>query len=205
MFNLSKKKIHLVYKVEFINFWRDMFTHEDIKIKCLGIYILPCMFLLFKDVQDECQIDFAQIYQQLLNEEGKIRRKTAMGLHEVFIMFKDTEEDMSPFKECFIDLLGDDTPKILKIVNRNLTTYLFNFINQLELAVKSPKSDDVDKKDNDNTFQQIDVSKKPNCKKRQQTLMISQMKDECSDDSKSNRRPNVFITDESSPELIYTD
>lgn len=35
--------------------------------------------------------------------------------------------------------------------------------------------------------------------------MISQVKDECSDDSKSNRRPNVFITDENSPELIYTD
>lgn len=123
------------------------------------------MVLLFKDVQEECGVDFAQIYQQLLSEDGKVRRKAALSLHEVFVMFKDTEEDMTPFKECFFDLLGDDATKILKIVNKNLTTYLFNFLNQLDLAIKSPKSDD-DKKEGETTFQQIEVLKKPNSKKR---------------------------------------
>jgi hypothetical protein len=204
VFNLSKRKKHMPFKMELLNFWRDMLAHEDSSIKFLAIYYLPCMLMLFKDVQEECGVDFAVIYQQLLSEEGKVRRKTAMSLHEVFVMFKETDEDMSPFKECFLDLLGDDTSKLIKTVNKHLTTYLFNFFNQLDLAVKSPKSDD-DKKESETTFQQIEVLKKPNCKKRQQTLMISQVKDECSDDSKSNRRPNVFITDENSPELIYTD
>lgn len=96
-----------------------------------------------------------------------MRRMAAMSLHEVFIMFKDTEEDMSLFKECFLDLLGDDTTKIIKTINKHLTTYLFNFVNQQDLhAMKSPKSDD-EKKDGETTFQQIELLKKPNCKKRQ--------------------------------------
>lgn len=44
VFNLSKKKLHIIQKQEYINFWKDMLTHEDVKIKCVGIYILPCMF-----------------------------------------------------------------------------------------------------------------------------------------------------------------
>lgn len=31
------------------------------------------------------------------------------------------------------------------------------------------------------------------------------MKDECSDEVKGNQRPNIFITDESDIELVYTD
>jgi len=44
-----------------------------------------------------------------LGEEGKIRRKTALSLHEAFILYKDTEEDIQIFRDCFLDLLGDDT------------------------------------------------------------------------------------------------
>lgn len=160
------------YKSEFLNFWRDMLDHDDKQIKYLGIYYMPCMYKLYKDVQDECQVDFASIYQQLLSEDGKVRRRTAMSLHEVFIMFKDTDEDMTPFKECFLDLLGDDASKVLKIVNQNLTKYLFNFINHADQVNKKPKSDDG-KKECDSSLQQIDPLKKPNLKKRQQTLMIS--------------------------------
>jgi len=40
---------------------------------------------------------------------------------------------------------------------------------------------------------------------KKQTILISQIKDEFSDDTKSNHRPNIFITDESSIELIYMD
>lgn len=44
-------------------------------------------------------------------------------------MFYDTEEDLSIYKECFLDLLGDDAVKIKKIINKNLKTILFNFFN----------------------------------------------------------------------------
>jgi hypothetical protein len=46
-------------KMEFIKFYKDMLDHDDFKIKMLGIFYLPCMHLLFKDVQEECEFDFA--------------------------------------------------------------------------------------------------------------------------------------------------
>jgi hypothetical protein len=41
--------------------------------------------------------------------------------------------------------------------------------------------------------------------KKRQTILITQMKDECSDEAKSIQRPNIFITDETSTELVYSD
>lgn len=151
-FHLSKKGLLMQNKTEFIQFFKDMLIHEDEKIKLKGIYILPCMHVLFKEVQEECEIDFCMTYQQLLGEDGKVRRKTAMSLHEVFIMFHDTEEDMQGYKECFNDLLGDDTVKILKIINNNLTTILFNYINNFgKSTAVSPKSEGP-RQDDDNPF-----------------------------------------------------
>lgn len=76
------------------------------------------MHLIFKDVQEESEIDFASTYLQLLSDDNKFRKKTAVGLHEVFKMFKNTDDDLTVYKECFLDLLGDDTPKIMKILNK---------------------------------------------------------------------------------------
>lgn len=121
-------------------------------------------------------------------------------------MYKNTEEDLSVYKDCFIDLLLDDTPKIIKIVNNYFSTILFNWINNHGQCMKSPKSEQ-DKKDTENPFNQDSASgtKKPMSMKKRQTIMISQIKDENSDEVKSNQRPNIFITDESSQELVFTD
>jgi hypothetical protein len=64
-------------------------------------------------------------------------------------MFKDTDDDLSVYKDCFMDLLGDDTLKLMKIVNANLPTILFNYVNNH--GAKSPKSENS-KKDDDNPF-----------------------------------------------------
>lgn len=61
-FNLNKKGLLLEHKKEFINFYKEMLIHEEIKIKCLGIYFLPCMHILFKNHQEECEIDFGMTY-----------------------------------------------------------------------------------------------------------------------------------------------
>jgi hypothetical protein len=58
-----------------------------------------------------------------------VRRKAAVSLHEVFLMYKETDEDLAVYKECFLDLLADDCPKVIKIVNEYLPTVLFNWIN----------------------------------------------------------------------------
>ena len=103
-------------------------------------------------------------------------------------MYKNTEEDLTIYKDCFIDLLGDDTLKILKAVNKQLTIILNNYINQYNLHPKSPKSEN-DKKENEiSPFMEAakseQIQKRLPMKKRQ-TILITQMKDECSDEAKS--------------------
>ena len=123
-------------------------------------------------------------------------------------MFKDTEEDLSVYKECFLDLLGDDTAKIIKIINKNFTKIIFNYFNNHgKESVSSPKSEGDQKKESDNLFVHSDSLKKNpmiSVKKRA-TILINQIKDENSDECKVNQRPNIFITDENSMELLYTD
>lgn len=99
-----------------------------------------------------------------------------MSLHEVFNMFKDSDEDMSPYKECFLDLLGDDTPKIMKTINKHLSSIMFNYINNHgQNNAISPKSEGP--KDSENPFQHsetLNSLKKPNLLvKKRQTIMIS--------------------------------
>jgi hypothetical protein len=50
VFSLNKKNNVMRNKKEFTNFFKEMLIHDEIKIKVMGIYILPCMHLIFKDV-----------------------------------------------------------------------------------------------------------------------------------------------------------
>jgi hypothetical protein len=86
-----------------------------------------------------------------LGEEIKFRKKASVSLNEAFKMYKNTEEDMTVYKDCFLDLLGDDSPKILKAVNKQLTIILHNYINLFNANPKSPKSEN-DKKEIENPF-----------------------------------------------------
>jgi len=120
-YNLHKRGFLMQNKQEYISFFKEMLNHEDLKMKIKAVYILPCIHLIYQDCQEECEIDFAQTYLKLLSEDGKIRRKAALSLHEVFLIYKDTEEDTSTYKECYLDLMLDDTPKIMKMVNTHLS------------------------------------------------------------------------------------
>jgi len=124
---------------------------------------------------------------QLLGDENKFRKKAAVSLNEAFKMYKNTEEDLTVYKDCFLDLLGDDTTKILKAINKQITIILNNYINLQNSNPKSPKSEN-DKKDVENPFMaaaaQEQLLKKIPMKKRQ-TILITQMKDEFSDEAKS--------------------
>jgi hypothetical protein len=88
-----------------------------------------------------------------LGEEGKSRRKAAVSLHEAFIMFKDTEEDLSVYKDIFLDVLADDQVKVMKITNGYLSTILFNYINNYNTSPQTPLSGE-DFKDNESPFDQ---------------------------------------------------
>lgn len=83
----------------------------------------------------------------MLSEEGKIKRKAAKSLHEVFVMYKESDEDLTLYKECFIDLLADDNVKIIVIVNGYLSKVLFNWVNNFGKNKENSLDSDSEKKE----------------------------------------------------------
>lgn len=129
------------------------------------------------------------------------------SLHEVFHMLQ--EEDTQIYKDLFIDLLTDSNFKIMTIINKNLNVFLTNWINGFAVKVETPVSDgNIQKETKD--FSSVSEVKVRQVKRRE-TIMAQNnhpliLADELSDeDKKSNHRPNIFITDETHPELVYSD
>jgi len=60
------------------------------------------------------------------------------------------DEDMTAYKEMFVDLLTDTNLKILKIINKNLVVFMENWINSFEKKEDktSPVSDGNIQKEN---------------------------------------------------------
>ena len=200
------------YQKEFIQFFKELINHKEIEIRVFGVYNLPCFHVLYKDYQESCEINFATVYQEFLQDEPKIRRRAAKSLHEVFLMLQD--EDTSVYKEMFIDLLTDGNSKILTIINKNLQVFISNWINEFQKKQNTtPVSDGNVKKEDKDFTMQTQVVEPVNPKrqvKRRETIMVQNnpliLNDECSEeDKKSNHRPNCFITDENHPELIFMD
>ena len=62
-------------------------------------------------------------------------------MHELFELLEE-EEDSTISRQCFHDLLSDNSLKIMMIVNRQLSKILFRYCNkQMMNSVFTPKSD----------------------------------------------------------------
>lgn len=114
-YQMHKRKYLKEYEKDFIEFFKELIYHKEVTLRLFGVYNMPCFHQLYKDSQEQYDIDFAQLYQQCLSDESKVRRKTAKSLHEVFLMLQD--EDTTLYKEMFIDLLTDTNQRILKTMN----------------------------------------------------------------------------------------
>jgi len=68
-----------------------MLNYKDMPIRKLAVFNLPCFHQLYKEDQETYDIDFAQVYASLINDEPKLRRLAAKSLHEVFLMLKDED------------------------------------------------------------------------------------------------------------------
>ena len=58
---LNKMKefdLHLKYKEQFINFYREIIDHKEDGIRLKAVYNLPCMNLLYKSLETELKISF---------------------------------------------------------------------------------------------------------------------------------------------------
>jgi hypothetical protein len=85
-YTLQKRKFLGQFQSEFMNFYKEIIFHKELDIRIIGVYNLPCFHLLYKDIQEQSEIDFSQIYQTCLQDDFKIRKRAAKSLHEVFLM-----------------------------------------------------------------------------------------------------------------------
>ena len=73
-------------------------------------------------------------------------------MHECFLLLKD--EDTSVFKELYLDLLSENSKKIMRIVNKHFVVVMNNWINNFksggEDSPLSSKSDNAN-----NTFSSL--------------------------------------------------
>ena len=112
----------------------------------------------------------------------------------------------------------DDNKKVTSIINKNLAGVMSNWINEFNLKqLKVSPTSNLNSNGTssnagagansvDNDFSGVaNKNQQLNKKRHTTTHVIDFIKEEASDESRSNQRPNVFITDDSCPELIYTD
>ena len=58
VYNMSLIGIHLKYRKELIEYYKQICVHKSEKIRKEAVHNLPCMNLLFKEFEQELNISF---------------------------------------------------------------------------------------------------------------------------------------------------
>lgn len=149
---LQKFDLHLKLKEDIINFYKDLIGREEVALRKIAVYNLPCMHLLYKSAQTELEINFPEIYQQFLGDEVQsIRECAASSLHEAFLLV-DENEDSSKLRECLFDLLQDSAKPLMQILNKNLVTLIEKYANKHLLETFAAESTAEQSTDNSITM-----------------------------------------------------
>lgn len=83
-------------------------------------YNLPCFNALYKDYQEELDIDFQDLFVHFSKENDVYMRKSiASSIHEALMLCKQ-EEDSFKLRECFRDLLEDENHEVVEALCQNL-------------------------------------------------------------------------------------
>jgi len=140
------------------------------------------MMKIFIDVQEEQEIDFAQIYLSFATDEDrKIQRKAACFLHEIFLMLRG-DYDLQIYKDVFLEFLMETNSKIMKTINENFVAIIINFKNDFNKSLPhTPQSCGGSRSPEGGGDFTSMVEPKPIIKRRK-TIMIAQNKDLNSDD-----------------------
>lgn len=124
VYKMSLLGIHLKYRKELIEYFKEICAHKQEIIRKQAVYHLPCMNMLFKEYEKELDISFQDVYLKFSDDEDfDIRKCAAASLHEAF-KITDDEEDISKLRQCFINYILDNNRDILLILNRNLASII---------------------------------------------------------------------------------
>mmetsp|Transcript_4775 Transcript_4775/g.8186 ORF Transcript_4775/g.8186 Transcript_4775/m.8186 type:complete len:448 (+) Transcript_4775:45-1388(+) len=127
---ISHFGLHLTYKREIIQFFKEICEHEDDDVRHMAAYNLPCMNLLYKPLEKELEISFSEIYLRFSEDERwKIKECVSQSLHEAFKLAEE-EEDTSSLRRCFLGFILDNSRQIQQIMNKNLATIVARYGNR---------------------------------------------------------------------------
>ncbi len=217
---LQQFGLHMKYKEQFIAYFKSIYDHKEKSIRQKAAFNLPCMNLLFKPVEKEMEISFADIYLALSeDEEPSIRYCAAASLHEAFKII-DPEEDTSSLRKCFLSFIVENQRDLMELMNEHLVDIVSqyankhaveNFKNRTPYVESSSDNGSKEttprsrqsKTSNNTDFSAalLDSSHKKGLTKKNTNLGIN----DSEFDDNVPKLPPIYLTPDRKSELVYSD
>jgi HEAT repeat protein len=126
---LSIFNLHIKYREEFLQFYKVIVNHKEVKMRRYAAYNLPCFNKLLKEYQDEVDIDFNEVYLRFSKEEDpEILKTVAASLHEAFSIMPD-DEDSQKLRDAFKQVIEVSNRETICALCENLDTSLQYYCN----------------------------------------------------------------------------
>ena len=112
-----------------MEFFKKMITHKELKMRRYAAYNLPCFNKLFKEYQDEFDIDFNDIYLKFSKEEDpQIIKTIASSIHEAFDTVTE-DENSQKLRDAFKYIIEMNNRDTLTAITENLDVSLLHYCN----------------------------------------------------------------------------
>ncbi len=130
--------------MKLVEFFQQICGSKEIEMRRAGCYNLPCFHSLYKDYQEELQMDCHELYVHFSTAESDllIKKSVAASIHQAFLL-SSQEENTMKLRDCVKVLLEDQDKEVVRAMVEHLDVTIQHYSN--EQAVKtyfvvSPKS-----------------------------------------------------------------
>ena len=116
------------FKDPFLDFFRRMANHKELKMRRFAAFNLPCFNQLYHGL-DEFDLDFNELYLRFSREEDpQIVKSIPASIHEAFRMTTDAE-DSQKLRDAFKSIIEMNSRDIIMVVIDNLDVSLLRYCN----------------------------------------------------------------------------
>ncbi len=68
VFNLKHFDLHILFRDKMVEFFVNSCQNKDVEMRRAASFNLPCFFQLYRDFQEDMNLDFKEIYLQFSQE-----------------------------------------------------------------------------------------------------------------------------------------
>lgn len=116
------------YKEPFLEFFRKMANHKELKMRRQAAFNLPCFNQLYHGL-DEFDLDFNDMYLRFSREEDpQIVKSIAASIHEAFRLTTDIE-DSQKLRDAFKFIIEMNNRDTIPVIIDNLDVSLLKYCN----------------------------------------------------------------------------